>query len=304
TKSMTAVAVASSSLDRTAKLADVLPELAATASASASIEILLAHRAGLVAHVQMWLRENMQPAQMLLVAANSRRADAGGPIPTEGFPPIYSDVGYLLAGVALAQATNSVDAGEAIERLVVSPLGLDKILGTARSLENSAVDLIANAASTEDAPWRGGIVRGRVHDENAWAFAGAGGAGHAGMFGTIEAVLAFGLHVLENVTHHGDALGLKDFDWLVRERPGGTLRAGFDGKSASGSSTGSVAGPRTFGHLGFTGTSLWIDPDAGSVVALLTNRVHPTRENTAIREARPWAHDALFAAASATVTEA
>ncbi|MEO8874045.1 MAG: serine hydrolase, partial [Polyangiaceae bacterium] len=69
TKSMTAVAVASSSLDRTAKLADVLPELAATPSASASIEILLAHRAGLEAHVQMWLRENMQPAQMLLEAA-------------------------------------------------------------------------------------------------------------------------------------------------------------------------------------------------------------------------------------------
>ena len=82
-----------------------------------------------------------------------------------------------------------------------------------------------------------------------------------------------------------------------RPAAGGTLRAGFDGKSAEGSSAGALAGPRTFGHLGFTGTSLWIDPDARAVVALLTNRVHPTRDHVAIRAARPRAHDALFARA-------
>jgi CubicO group peptidase (beta-lactamase class C family) len=82
-------------------------------------------------------------------------------------------------------------------------------------------------------------------------------------------------------------------DWLVRERPGGTLRAGFDGKSEDGSSAGTVLGPRTFGHLGFTGTSFWVDPDARVGVTLLTNRVHPTRDNASIRAARPRAHDAL-----------
>jgi CubicO group peptidase (beta-lactamase class C family) len=75
------------------------------------------------------------------------------------------------------------------------------------------------------------------------------------------------------------------------------LRAGFDGKSAEGSSAGIVCGPRTFGHLGFTGTSLWIDPDAEIVAVLLTNRVHPARDNVKIREARPAAHDALHARA-------
>jgi CubicO group peptidase (beta-lactamase class C family) len=85
----------------------------------------------------------------------------------------------------------------------------------------------------------------------------------------------------------------------VRPRAGGTLRAGFDGKSEGGGSTaGERAGPRTFGHLGFTGTSLWIDPDAEAVAVLLTNRVHPTRDNGAIRAARPLAHDALFALAA------
>jgi CubicO group peptidase (beta-lactamase class C family) len=80
---------------------------------------------------------------------------------------------------------------------------------------------------------------------------------------------------------------------MVRERPGGTLRAGWDGKSPEGSSAGSRMGPRAFGHLGFTGTSLWLDPDAEIVVTLLTNRVHPTRENIAIRAERPGVHDAL-----------
>jgi serine-type D-Ala-D-Ala carboxypeptidase len=290
TKSMTAVAIARSGIDRADSLGTVLPELADSASASAPIELLLAHRAGLEAHVQLWLRENRRVADLLQEAANSRRLDATGRIPADGFPPVYSDLGYMLAGAALARHQKTIDAGEAIERLVVAPLALEKNLGTARSLENHGVDLIANVAPTEDAPWRGGVVRGRVHDENAWALTGAGGSGHAGMFGTIDAVLKFGLAVLRD---------RKDLDWLVRERPGGTLRAGFDGKSKTGSSAGSVAGPRTFGHLGFTGTSLWIDPDAGAVVALLTNRVHPTRENTAIRDARPWAHDALFSAASA-----
>jgi CubicO group peptidase (beta-lactamase class C family) len=113
------------------------------------------------------------------------------------------------------------------------------------------------------------------------------------MFGTVSATLAFGCSVLDAMK------GRLPFDvsWLVRERPGGTLRAGFDGKSPQGSSAGERFGPRSIGHLGFTGTSLWIDPDAEIVAVLLTNRVHPSRENIKIREARPGAHDALFARA-------
>jgi CubicO group peptidase (beta-lactamase class C family) len=77
-------------------------------------------------------------------------------------------------------------------------------------------------------------------------------------------------------------------------RAGGSLRAGFDGRSGDSPSSGARLGPRTVGHLGFTGTSLWIDPESGFVGVLLTNRVHPTREHTAIRAARPWAYDAMF----------
>jgi CubicO group peptidase (beta-lactamase class C family) len=198
---------------------------------------------------------------------------------------VYSDLGYVLAGVALARATGAVDAGEAVERLVLAPMGLQQTAGTVRGL--AAQRIAGPFAPTETVPWRGGPVVGAVHDENAWALTGAGGSGHAGIFGTIDAVLSFGLGVLD---------GLSSIDWMLRVRPGGTLRAGFDGKSPppEPSSAGARIGPRAFGHLGFTGTSLWIDPDAGVVLALLTNRVCPTRDHLAIRAARPRAHDALF----------
>jgi CubicO group peptidase (beta-lactamase class C family) len=169
-------------------------------------------------------------------------------------------------------------------------------------LRARGVDLDRRARPTEVIAWRGGEVRGLVHDENAWALTGDGGSGHAGLFGTAPAVVAFGCAVLDALARGEGPLAGRDLEWLVRPRPGGSLRAGFDGKSEEGSSAGERAGPRTFGHLGFTGTSLWIDPDADAVVVVLTNRVHPTRDNLAIRAARPLAHDALFRIAREAAT--
>jgi CubicO group peptidase (beta-lactamase class C family) len=304
TKPMAAVAVARSGMDPRATLASYLPELASTASGELPLELFLSHRAGLEPHVALFAPltrgDRVDAREALRRAADARRDDARGAPPPGGFSPLYSDMGYLLAGAALARATGAEDAGEAIARLVVEPLGLRAELGTARELERHGIDLLGGAAPTEDVIWRGGVVRGRVHDENAWAISAAGGSGHAGMFGTVRAVVAFGAAVLDALGSNDGQLGVEGgLSWLVAPRPGGTLRAGFDGKSPEGSSAGTLAGPRTFGHLGFTGTSLWIDPDAGSVVALLTNRVHPTREHVAIRAARPRAHDALFARARA-----
>ncbi|WP_394842667.1 beta-lactamase family protein [Pendulispora brunnea] len=289
TKPMTALAVVESGLDPARPLVDFLPELAGTASAPVPIELLLAHRAGLRATypicAPLIAGGEIDPARAWMTLANARRPEAIGPCPPQGFPPLYSDAGYALAGEALARFVGARDAGEAIERLLVRPLGLEATLGTARGLEAAGIDLVARAAPTEIVGWRGGTIRGRVHDETAWALAREGGSGHAGMFGTAEAVLRFGAYVLGRIDSGG---------WVLRERPGGTLRAGFDGKSPEGSSAGTRIGPRAFGHLGFTGTSLWIDPDARVILVVLTNRVHPTRDHVAIRTARPWIHDALF----------
>jgi CubicO group peptidase (beta-lactamase class C family) len=290
TKPMTALAVARSGMDRRAPLGDWVEEARGTPSESVPRELFLAHRAGLDAHRTLYAPllegKEVDVRAAIREAAGARRQEAVGDPPPEGFAPLYSDLGYVLVGVALARAVGVRDAGEAIGRLVVEPLGLATSLGTVRELAERGV--CGPFAPTETVRWRGGPIVGAVHDENAWALTGAGGSGHAGIFGTVGAVLDFGCSVLDLLEARAD-LG-----WLIRERSGGTLRAGFDGKSAEGSSAGTKFGPRSFGHLGFTGTSLWIDPDAEIVAVLLTNRVCPTRENTAIREARPGVHDALW----------
>jgi CubicO group peptidase (beta-lactamase class C family) len=293
TKPMAAMAIARAErlglLSRSAALGDLVTEARGTASERMPLELLLAHRAGLDAHRPLYAPlvrgEAVDVAQALRIAAAARRPDCPGEPPDEGFPPLYSDLGYLLAGEALARAAGARDAGEAIARLVLEPLGIADQAGTVRELEARGV--CGPFVPTETVSWRGGAIVGAVHDENAWALSGRGGSGHAGIFATVQAVLAFGTAVL-------DELGSGGIDWIVRERPGSTLRAGFDGKSAEGSSAGARLGPRSVGHLGFTGTSLWLDPDARVAVALLTNRVCPTRDHLAIRPARPWAHDALF----------
>jgi CubicO group peptidase (beta-lactamase class C family) len=297
TKPMTALAFARSGIDRRTPLGELVEEARGTASERLPVELFLAHRAGLDAHRKLYAplllgRGAVDVAAALREAADARRSEATGDAPVEGFPPLYSDLGYALAGVALARGVGARDAGEAIGRLVLEPLGLAARAGTVREL--AARGVVGPFAPTETVDWRGGPVEGAVHDENAWALTGTGGSGHAGIFATVDAVLTFGRAVLD---------GLGGLEWLVRERPGGTLRAGFDGKTPPPevSSAGARMGPRAFGHLGFTGTSLWIDPDARIVVVLLTNRVCPTRDHVAIRAARPWAHDRLFERAEAGV---
>ncbi len=318
TKPLTAVAVARATGLRARVLGDVLPALADARTADVPIELLLAHRSGLEANAALFepmLRgEAVDVASALRAAANALRGDAlaGGARPLAGYPPLYSDLGYVLVGEALARHVGAVDAGEAIDGAIASPLGLRGTLGSARELEGRGVPLaLIAAAPTEVVAWRGGEIRGRAHDENAWALTGLGASGHAGIFGTVDAVLTFGEAVLDALSHEASATSrvlpfgeAVDLSWLVAERPLGTLRAGFDGKSPNGSSAGALCGPNTFGHLGFTGTSVWLDPDAGTVVTLLTNRVHPTRDNLAIRAARPRAHDALFARARSMVADA
>jgi CubicO group peptidase (beta-lactamase class C family) len=295
TKPMTAVAIARAGIDPATPLGSLVAEARGTASERVSLELLLAHRAGLAGHRSLYAPlvrgEAVVVPAALREAADARRPEAAGEVPAEGFGPLYSDLGYVLAGEALARAVGARDAGEAIARLVLEPLGAANHAGTVRDLRARGVD--GPFAPTEDVAWRGGVISGAVHDENAWALTGHGGSGHAGIFGTVGAVVAFGVAVLEGLEGRGP-LGDRSLAWLVRERAGGTLRAGFDGKSDVGSSAGARLGLRSFGHLGFTGTSVWMDPDAKVVAALLTNRVHPSREHLAIREARPWAHDALF----------
>jgi serine-type D-Ala-D-Ala carboxypeptidase len=310
TKSFCAVACIHAGLPLTTPVAEVLPGLSQSPVARTPLLWLLSHRAGLVDHVPLFLpfledeRATARPRTGLLPRAEARvtvaerlRSDRGEPDPVFGFAPIYSDLGYFLAGEMLASYTETPDAGAAIRAVLLEPLGLADALGTARDLRLD--ERLPRVVPTEFVPWRGGVVHGRVHDENAFVLEGSGGAGHAGLFGTARALAAFGQLLVEAAGDRGP-LAHRDFQELLAVRPGGTLRAGFDGKSVEGSSAGRQAGPNAFGHLGFTGTSLWIDPDLGVATVFLTNRVSPTRASTHIRQARPIVHDLLFTRGIAT----
>jgi CubicO group peptidase (beta-lactamase class C family) len=280
-------------------LGSLVAEARGTPSEQLPLELFLAHRAGLEAHRPLFAAllagQLFRRSRALEAAAAARRPDCQGSAPPQGFSPIYSDLGYVLLGRAIEQAS-----GKPLDRVVreevALPLGLE--LGSARQLSAAQAGFANAVAPTEVVRARGGVVRGVVHDENAWALSGHGCSGHAGLFGSVSDVLGFGRALLEVLSERSDWLPRQALLPLVEPRPGGTLRAGFDGKSSGASSAGELCGPGTFGHLGFTGTSLWCDPAAGIVTVLLTNRVHPTRDNPRIRAARPIVHDALFLAAT------
>lgn len=299
TKSVTAVTcarlAAKGRVSLDTRLGELLAEARDTPSQGASLEALLSHRAGLEAHCEFFAplrqEQSFDASVALRAAANARRNDCVGALPALGFPPLYSDLGYLLVGVALSRVSG-VAFDELVRAELADPLGIE--LYSARQWKQHA-DFLARVAPTEVVPWRGGELRGVVHDENAWAFAGEGCAGNAGLFADASTVARFGVALLDVLA--GRARDFLAPEWLARllePRPGGTLLAGFDAKAAEGSSAGQWFGPRSFGHLGFTGTSLWCDPDAQLVAAVLTNRVNPTRDNQRHRQCRPLLADALF----------
>jgi CubicO group peptidase (beta-lactamase class C family) len=278
------------------RLGRLLPELADTPSAEASLLLLLSHRAGLDAHRSLFAPllagRPFARDRALREAAMARRPDARGAPPAEGFAPLYSDLGYVLVGGALERATG-LALDDLVERELATPLGLE--VHSARRWLRDSPDFLARVLPTETMAFRGGQILGAVHDENAWALAGHGLAGQAGLFGTAEAVARFGAALLDAVAGRaGSLFGQIELAPLVAERPGGSLRAGFDGKSGPASAAGTLSSPATFGHLGFTGTSLWCDPREERVSVLLSNRVSPGRENLRIRAIRPAVHDALF----------
>lgn len=301
TKSFVAVSVARlvqrGRLGFDTPLRDLLPEARGSATGAASILLLLSHRAGLQAHRTLFAPLlgglPFERGAAIHEAVHGRRPECSEPTPAGGHPPVYSDLGFALLGLAI-ERLEGLPLDQVVDREVCTPLGLD--VGSARVLRGRDAGFAARCMPTETVPFRGGEVHGVVHDENAWALSGHALSGHAGLFGTAAGVARFGAALLDvRRGRDGAWLDPQSLAPLLEERPGGTLRAGFDGKSADLSSAGTRVGGRSFGHLGFTGTSFWCDPDADRVLVLLTNRVCPTRNNPRIRTARPAVNDALYA---------
>lgn len=152
----------------------------------------------------------------------------------------------------------------------------------------------ARTAPTEFDQWRGRLLVGEVQDENAAALGGV--AGHAGLFGTAASVGAYARHLMQVLDGRSGVFRRTTLEEFVSKRadiPGSSRALGWDTMLPT-SSCGTKMSARAFGHTGFTGTSLWIDAEKDVYVVLLTNRVHPTRNNEAIKRIRPAVHDAVI----------
>jgi uncharacterized protein YbbC (DUF1343 family)/beta-glucosidase-like glycosyl hydrolase/CubicO group peptidase (beta-lactamase class C family) len=267
-------------LDLDEKVQDFLPLFQGPGKDKVTVRHLLTHSSG----IEGWapLFQELQGPDAFL-----RRIQAMDLVYEPGTDFKYSDLGMILLGEILARVAGQ-PLDEFVRERVFEPLGMTD------TLYLPGEDLVPRIPPTEVDEWRGRVVRGEVHDENTFALGGI--SAHAGLFSTARDLSQF-VQMLVNggVLEHHRIVSRGTVELFTR-RAGVTdsSRAlGWDTKSPEGSSAGSYFSPRSFGHTGFTGTSIWVDPDRELFVILLTNRVHPTRENKLIYRARPAVADAV-----------
>jgi len=286
-------------------LHDILEELKDSDIGGATVFHLLNHSSGLPAWRPFYERiaeqDRTHPGFLGGKAARQDVLDAIGretllfPI---GARSLYSDLGFMLLGLLVERLTGRSLAPFCRER-VHGPLRAEPLffIEAKRDFPVGPRDLPSNfqsVAATEDDPWRGRVLRAEVHDENAYAMGGV--AGHAGLFGTASAVLAVSGAWLESYLGRGRFLSpdlVRHFVTRQDRTAGSSWGLGWDTPSVP-SSSGTRFSPNSFGHLGYTGTSLWVDPVCELEVILLSNRVHPTRQNDKLKEFRPLIHDLIY----------
>jgi CubicO group peptidase (beta-lactamase class C family) len=255
-----------------------------------TLEQLLSHSSGLAAYAELF-------AAFPPDTGTEKRDDIIQSIIEQPlvYPPgtrcLYSDFGFILLGNIVEEITGQ-SLADLFRSFVTRPTGLEKDIFYI-PLKNGRVDT-ENFAATEDCPWRGRVLRGEVHDEHCRLMNGV--SGHAGLFGTAGGVMRLCGHILDQWQQKGN-----DFAWsfllkkgLQRQYPGQTWCLGFDSPSKNGSSGGELISADSVGHLGYAGTSFWIDPNLELIIVLLSNRVHPSRENTRIRTYRPFFHTSII----------
>ncbi|MGH9410142.1 MAG: serine hydrolase domain-containing protein [Vicinamibacterales bacterium] len=281
------------------RVADRLPEWRGPDRARVTLADFLEHASGLTAYLPFF-RDHQGRAEFERAICT---------LPLEYAPrtrSIYSDLGFMLLAFMLEDSYRTPFAAlfDAFwVGLKPRAPGLDP-LPAVRSAEGQALraddlllfnpprELHERCAPTELDLWRGRLLQGEVHDENTWALGGA--AGHAGLFGTAAAVGRFARAMLRGLSGAETIARSDTIERFVSKSdvPGSSRALGWDTMLPS-SSCGTRLSARAIGHTGFTGTSLWLDPARDLYVVLLTNRVHPTRENNQIQDVRRRVHDAV-----------
>jgi CubicO group peptidase (beta-lactamase class C family) len=277
-----------------------VPELSDPAKARITVRMLLTHTGGFEAFAPLW-RETQGRADYL------RQINTRPLVYAPGDSVVYSDWDFVLAGLVIERITG-MSLDEFLTRRVWRPLNMHdtgfnplssrgmQLGGDCTSAYRADNPLLNRIAMTEiDTLYRRAHVHGVVHDENACALGGV--AGHAGLFSSARDLALFGQMLLNN-GQYGEVRLIQPATvarWTARQNRGSSRAIGWDTPSPR-SSAGRYFSPRSFGHTGFTGTSIWIDPERGVFVVLLTNRVNPTRSNFRHEALRRDIADAVQAA--------
>jgi CubicO group peptidase (beta-lactamase class C family) len=324
------------SLDLDQTLGSAISEFSGTDKAEITVRQLLSHTSGLPDY-QPYYKELIKLPLSERKASLRRRLIAERLIHAPGQTCLYSDVGFMIlewlvevsTGRPLddfvqeavygplglkhlffipftpTQPLNTVELSQPF-RAGIKPLAQTGMTGMTHPSKAVAPGRAGQGGgataredrpcvATEDCPWRGKILDGEVHDDNAYAVGGV--AGHAGLFGTAQAVYVL-LQELFNAylgkpnaaIFHQDVV-----QTFFQRQPGpGTWALGFDTPTQPDSSSGKYFSDQSIGHLGFTGTSFWMDLLKDVMVILLTNRIHPNRENERIKAFRPVLHDTVM----------
>ena len=267
-------------LDLDARVAATIPEFGQEGKAPSTIRHLLTHTSGLPGWADLYRTCRGKAAFLSRICEMELEYETGTKC-------VYSDLGIIVLGAVLERCSGmSLD--------VFSQSRLFGPLRMPDTMFNPPEEIWSRIAPTEEVPERGGIVQGQVHDENAFAMGGV--APHAGLFGTAGDLAIFAQMLLNGGEYAGKRIVQKSTIALfTRRQPlveGEHRGLGWRLWSEDGFS-GRHFSPSSYGHTGFTGTSLWIDPERNLFVILLTNRVHPTRDNTQLLSLRPRIHDRI-----------
>jgi CubicO group peptidase (beta-lactamase class C family) len=269
-------------IDLEAPVLSIVPEFAGSDArrGDVTVHMLLAHSSGLPAYEKLFLTAKTRDELLAAAFTTPLTADPGARAE-------YSDIGFIILATALQRvADESLD--RFCQREIFGPLGMVRTAFNPPAAWRTSIPPTA-----DDRSFRKRMIQGEVQDENASVLGGV--AGQAGLFATAEDLATFA-HVL---LQGGQSLVRPETLALFTRReaaPAGTSRAlGWDTPS-SPSQSGKYFSPHSFGHLGYTGTSLWIDPERQLSITLLTNRTWPDCSNKAIKDVRPAFHDAVVEA--------
>jgi CubicO group peptidase (beta-lactamase class C family) len=278
-------------LDLDQPCGDILPDVPATDKQAITVRQLLNHSSGLPPWRPFFMRLRNMP--MIDRMKLMRRWILAEPLAFRpGRSSDYSDLGYMLLQWIVETASGQ-RLDQLAARKIYAALGIDDLFF------NDATSPVAaphRYAATQFCPWRNRLIVGQVDDDNAYITGGVGG--HAGLFGTADAVCRLLKALLAADRGDGDhpVFNPELVPVFFEAPPHQRWALGFDTPAPQGSSAGRYFPAQSVGHLGFTGTSFWMHRSGGIIVVLLTNRVHPWRFNPGIKAFRPRLHNTVMRA--------